>query len=298
MAAPRFVHVGPGRYRDTQTGKVINSVMDPNKRMAQQTPQPQTPQSGGGNGGATGGVVDVNRIQNRINFLKKNRPNDPEIKILQNKLGRAAPGGVDSSAPLSESDELDKLISDALEGLDPNFDPKAGIKEATYTDPNGYNQSVYDTQYGLLTQNVQKNYDREYLAKSEELSQRGIPVGSDLYNKQIAELNQRYDDIRSQASLQATSGAREAYLQGAQLEQGIIQNQYNMNLSAQQERDNIRNQLFAAREAIASRKLSAKELAIEKQKVQGYLASLKRLGSGGGGGQDNSPIINAGTNAP
>lgn len=280
--APRFVHVGPGKYRDTQTGKVINSVMDPNKRMAQQ--QQQNPQSGGGSSGA----VDTNRIQTRINFLKKTRPNDPEIKILQNKLGRAAPGGVDSSAPLSESDELDKLISDALEGLDPNFDPKAGIKEATYTDPNGYNQSVYDTQYGLLTQNVQKNYDKDFLAKTEELSQRGIPVGSDLYNKQIAELNQRYDDIRSQASLQATSGAREAYLQGAQLEQGIIQNQYNMNLGAQQERDNIRNQLFAAREAIASRKLNAKQLAIEKQKVQGYLASLKRLGAGktSGGGSD------------
>lgn len=251
-----YVRVSPGKYKDTKTGKIINSVANPNRPI----PKPTGPvgktntQAGGGNAGGNAG------------------------------------GGQ------SISQEIDSLIQAALGGLNPNFDPRTGLPERKYKDLTGLDQDVYNAEYGALTQHTQEDQDRAYAQKSEELIQRGIPVGSDLYEKEMKRLEQGFNDIRANAALQAKGSAKNAYLAAAGVENQQIESQYQMNLGAQQEQDSIRNQLIAAREAIASGKLNAKQLAIEKEKVK--ILAQQAARSNQSAPVDNSAIINAGTNAP
>lgn len=73
-------------------------------------------------------------------------------------------------------------------------------------------QSNYESAvFQQLTRDLDKNKAKDQEQLSQTLSNRGIPMGSQLYNDQMAELNKRYDDqfanARSQAVTQGTNTA-------------------------------------------------------------------------------------------
>ena len=75
------------------------------------------------------------------------------------------------------------------------------------------NSNLSNAIYQQLTRYTDTNFDRERDALEQRLVQTGNPVGSPKYNAQMAQLNQRYDEIRSNAGNQAVTGGMNATTQ-------------------------------------------------------------------------------------
>lgn len=58
--------------------------------------------------------------------------------------------------------------------------------------------------FGRLTKNLERDKASEQQSLSQSLAERGIPVGSELYNNQMREFNQRFDDRTTDARQRAT----------------------------------------------------------------------------------------------
>lgn len=63
--ADQYVRVSPGRYRDTKTGKIINSATNPNKKAAAAPNQPSTPAAPGGNTGGAAAPAALPPVSNQ-----------------------------------------------------------------------------------------------------------------------------------------------------------------------------------------------------------------------------------------
>lgn len=188
----------------------------------------------------------------------------------------ATPKGTTPGSP-NIGTALDKAFGELL--ANNNFGTAAtGIEEErTLTNPNGTDQAIYDSVFAQLTKNTDKDKQKEYAAKSEELSLKGIPVGSALYNQQMDEFNRRYDDIIAGAKTQATTEARSAYQTAFTNQETLRQNK----LAEQQAirdantkllesiatiRDQYRKGILSEKEAEAAIKLKKEELAIARQR--------------------------------
>lgn len=161
-----------------------------------------------------GGSAD--RIQKRINFLKSSRPGDPEIKKLQRKLE-----GLNAAPPPA----ADTGMADAGQGAGDGFDQvndqsnqlmnqyMQQMQQQGQFNPNGLpslNQD-YSQMRQQAEQRVMESFERQMgpvfqqqqAAFDQQMADRGIPMGSELYEREKKNLLDAQQGQRQNAMSQA-----------------------------------------------------------------------------------------------
>lgn len=188
--------------------------------------------------------------QTRLNYLKKNRPNDPEVKKLQRMAsqgGVAAPAGpAPAPAPLPPAPEAPKTSPGAVSNLG-NYAAAGAANEFIQKGPldvsgqpqifntggiMGDTRQLSDTIYKDATRDYAQARQDELVQTEQTLMQRGIPYNPDpnsLWGKSMEQINKRYERMDQQARAaadqvgfqnqaqltNANTGANQAFVQGA-----------------------------------------------------------------------------------
>lgn len=119
----------------------------------------------------------------------------PEINDTLSGANQGVLGGIQGTS-VKASDVAQGLLG----GQYQNFVSGAGPQS-------GPSQQLQDAIYGHLTQGFSAQKKQEYEDKSQELANRGIPVGSDAYNKEMNRLDLSWQQKEGDARNQAVSGA-------------------------------------------------------------------------------------------
>lgn len=185
-----------------------------------------------------------------------------------------------------------------------NLDPRYGIPVVDQ----GYIRSYEDSAYQSLTRDLDRDEARALDAAKTDLRNRGIPFGSEDYNRQLAEVQRRFDNMRSdarvqsqQAGLNAATSYYDIGLRSHQQALGNMQSNYALptNIATNlvgmgrgytdptQAYTPVQRQpvdyggLYAGeKSAETARKQLANNLAVARTRASGG-------GGGGGGSQDN-----------
>lgn len=153
------------------------------------------------------------RMQRRLQYLQRTRPNDPAIKRLQTRL-RGMP---DYQAPdfrtLSPEQQAEQMagtsgsVYEQMAGYAQQFDPRT--MQSQY-DP------IYSQEMERARQNVMGQFERqmapEFQRQQEQFQQmaaeRGLDPNSVAYKTQLQQLNERQDAARQQAMSSAETAAQ------------------------------------------------------------------------------------------
>lgn len=167
-----YIRVSPGIWRDQATGKTIRSATDPNKSQPKKKEEPKNKPSGE----KKQEKADKNLIQNQTQTA--NTATTVANTILGN-VGQYQPEQVSQQYQLPVIDQ-------------------------------NYIQQYQDNAYAALTRGLEDRYGQEREQMMQTLANRGIPIGSELYNNQMGQLDQRYDEQRLQARNQSYAGGLDA----------------------------------------------------------------------------------------
>lgn len=235
-----YVRVSPGKYRDSVTGKVINSATDPNKTAA------KTPASGGTAkqpqvkpGKPTpikqsvpkntklktaADVINTNLDlagreggqQNVLNNPNQNNPFYNQTTTIDPATGQPTVTSTLSGGEQRSVDDIQDAGHQAHNALGSTlgtFDNfGAGGAQDQYGNPvqagnNRFEQSVFNQ----LTSGLKEQQGQEQEQLSQRLADQGISVGSDAYNNEMNRFQKRYDDqfnnARATAVQQSTQGS-------------------------------------------------------------------------------------------
>lgn len=153
-------------------------------------------------------------IQTRIDYLKKHRPNDPEIARQQARLqamgGLPAPG----DAALNELPAAGPASGSANFGINtdqytgPNAKVGGAPPSLNFNDPNF--QRLQDSIFSELTRNLDQDYKQGRDELLASLSARGIPFSADpnsRYQQEIGRYDDNYQQTKLSAQNQALTGA-------------------------------------------------------------------------------------------
>jgi hypothetical protein len=226
------------------------------------------------------------RQQERLAFLKKNRPNDPEIKQLQKKIGATPGAPAAPPPPLQESATNYAADIAAQSGVNQAFTPtlterplQADLNQARL----GQQQELED----YLGRDIDAAYEQARKQEEQRLFNKGVPMGSEQYKDGMKMLDDNFarqrGDIRAQAlqfggqEMDRTFGMGEARRAGELSEQTGI-NQTNLgNMGVMTDIDLAYKQLAEQRrQANQGNKIQQGQLGIQRQQ-------LARQGRGGGG---------------
>jgi len=143
-----------------------------------------------------------------------------------------------------------------------------------------YEQAVFDR----LTSGYDKNRTQDTEQLTQTLANRGIPVGSDLYNNQMSELNKRYDDMftgaRSTAVEQGTNQSMAALPTLSSIGQSAFMNPSFQGFTPVSYQQPDVGGLYNTQ---VNQGLSQQQIDIQKQQAN-------RPAFGGGGGSNSSPF--------
>lgn len=236
------------------------------------------------------------RIQARIDFLKKNRPNDPEIAQLQSKLG-AAPGAPAPAPPIDQ--RANQYASDlAVNGgvtqpFNPTLDARPGSGDLI-ADRQRQEQDLQ----GYLGRDLDSEYAKAKQMMEQDLYNRGQPIdpNNQGYKDSLKLLDDNFSrqkaDIRAQALQFGGQEMDRTFGQGEQRRANQLNEQttaYNTNLggvSALSDIDLAYKQLAQQKQAQKQNyRLGQGQLGLQRQ-------ALAKRGSGGGGGAvAQSPFV-------
>ncbi len=101
-----------------------------------------------------------------------------------------------------------------------SIDPRFALPSATNED----RQRIEGEIYGKLTQDLDENYKLSLEDKKQELADRGIPLGSELYTREMDRLDKGYQRAKTEARSQAT-------IQGGQ----ELSTQFNLGMQSHQQ---------------------------------------------------------------
>jgi hypothetical protein len=153
------------------------------------------------------------RMQRRLQYLQRTRPNDPAVKRLQARL-RGMP---DYQAPdfqtLSPEQQAQQIagtsgsVYEQMAGYAGQFDP--ATMQSQYS-------PIYSQEMERARQNVMGQFERqmapEFQRQQEQFQQmaaeRGLDPNSVAYKTQLQQLNERQDAARQQAMSQAETAAQ------------------------------------------------------------------------------------------
>lgn len=180
------------------------------------------------------------KLSNELKNLKLNKkPNaKQQQRILELQNIKKGAGKVvqdptkgmqagEQSQPLhqaSEGQAMQDVTSAASMGANVSNQLLGGVVERGAYDPQSLEQympqgsdqarqQTYEATYGQLTRGIGDQRGREQQSLEQRLADQGVPVGSKLYNDQMKQFGQRYDDIESNARQQATLAGNQAFEQ-------------------------------------------------------------------------------------
>jgi hypothetical protein len=180
------------------------------------------------------------------------------------------PATVQNSALNGISDAIGHVGQGSLTGTNPN--------------ESGSTQSTIDATFNQLTQNNDSDMAREKANLAQSLANKGIPIGSEAYNDQMGQLNNRYDTLKANARNQAVLSGNQEY-------NSLYQNQ----LGGQAQNDSDIGALGGLQNTLVQQGFDAQkvkaifdQLKINKQQANtaANLANRRYAGGGGGGGGD------------
>lgn len=224
--------------------------------------------------------------------------------VAKKKPGKKNPGkGVEKYTGLNKSQN--KLVNQQMQ-RDQRFGDQAdgmmGAIEQSYAQPfdweqlpaapvQGDYQGWIDSQMKgyneAFDQRMNPQFQQQLGDFEQQMANRGIPMGSELYNREKSRIEQSQNDARTQAYAagqgQAISGASQLFnigtsARGNALQEGLQER--NMPL-------NEYNNLIAAQSPMGTSSLAfsqQKELQAQAEKNQRWLSQNQHTGGGGGGG--------------
>jgi hypothetical protein len=153
---------------------------------------------------------------------------------------------------------------------------------------NSDNSALTKSIFGQLTQGVDDQKQKEMTQLGQTLANRGIPVGSKLYNDQMDQLGKRYDDIYSNARYQSVQQGNQYGLQAAGQLANIGRSGYfDPNLQQFQSQPYSQVDVGSIFNTLQGTQLGEKQIAGDLQKAR--LGYGGRGGSGGGGNSNPYP---------
>jgi hypothetical protein len=163
------------------------------------------------------------------------------------------------------------------------FNPDV-MARASQEDIAAQRAAVEEALFKNLTKNLESDKARDAEQLSQSLANRGIPVGSELYNQQMQQFNDRYDTITQNARNSASIlGLQE--LQGLTgVQEEIIGNQYNQAAG-------VRDQQLQEISGLTDLDLASKDFALRKKQLQIQQQALNQP-TGGGAPQEEDPFNN------
>lgn len=228
------------------------------------------------------------RIQKRIDFLKKNRPNDPEIKKLQSKLGGMP------AAPEVPAEPLPKVAVDYASDIAADSGANEAFKPTLTDRPlqSDLNQARTQQQQELesyLGRDVDAAYSKARQDFEQKMYNKGVAPGSPQWLDEMKSVDDNFSrqkgDIRAQAlqfggqEMERTFGMGETRRTN-ELGEQVTANQTNMgNVGAFTDIDLAYKQLQEQkRQANQSASLTRAQIA-------------KQGGGGGGRSSTSTPIV-------
>ena len=192
-----YTRISQGLWRD-EHGKTIKSTTDPNKKTVGKT----APSS--------------------------KKPAKPTISST-GPMGSTT-ATVDKSGNVSTTQSLSPGQQGVLSGLEGSSQGALGTLQGVVSNPGffqnwaqnpdstqGYEDAFFNHLTGAgKSTGLDATYARDKEQLDQTLANRGIPVGSKLYNDQMAQLNDRYDTQKADYRNQAVTGGIGAFNQGQQ----------------------------------------------------------------------------------
>lgn len=233
-------------------------------------------------------AFDPARAQRRVDYLKKNRPNDPEIKTLTRRIAKA--GGVPAPGPAAPTPEsvtqegfmgAGDVYTGLVEDLG-NFDPAAAQREYEQT----YSQEMDRARQNIMSQFERRNaeeFERQNVDVQRQIAERGLDPNSPAAQALMRQNTQRQDLARQEAmsaAEQAASGVNQQmfnqFYQSNMMKPEMwqaYQQPYIAGIGAQYSQQQLtQQQQFEAQQARLNRQ------------AQERIARMSRGGGGGGGG--------------
>lgn len=237
---------------------------DPKKRA---TPTPAENQA----------AFDPARAQRRVDYLKKNRPNDPEIKKLTQRIAKA--GGVPAAGPAtptpeSVTEEGFMGASQAYQDITQQFRDFDPMNMQRQYEP-VYSQEMDRARQNVMSQFERRNaeeFERQNIDVQRQIAERGLDPNSPAAQALMKQNTQRQDLARQEAmsaAEQAASGLQQQmfsqagqtammpyeqwqaiqqpYIAGIGAQYGQQQQQQQMDFQAQQARLDRQQQMKLAR---------------------------------------------------
>lgn len=238
-------------------------------------------------------TFDPARAQRRIDYLKKTRPNDPEIKRLGAKLKTAPAMPTTPSAPTPQDVTEQGFMgaADLYGGMVERFKGFDPMQAQQQYEP------VYSQEMERARQNVMSQFERQtgqaFAQQRQDfetsMANRGIAPGGEQYNRELQALTDRQDRARQEAM-----GAAE------QAAQGVQQQMYGQAMGTATMPYDIYGSAFAptymagigaqyGQQQLAQQQQYAKELAALENKYR--LQQIRATPRGGGGGGQAGPTL-------
>lgn len=167
--------------------------------------QPEVPLTGGGLS---------QRQQARLDYLLKNRPNDPQVATLRALQAKGGDGG--ASDDLFPDDTTKDGTGSTTADPDDIFDKL--METPNFDDLQGNISSARQGMYKSLTRDFETNKRNDMEAAKQEMANRGIPFSpdtvydantTDLYGRTIGGIDRGYKDREMQAWVEADKYAND-----------------------------------------------------------------------------------------
>lgn len=237
-------------------------------------------------------AFDPARAQRRVDYLKKNRPNDPEIKTLTRRIAKA--GGVPAPGPAAPTPE--SVTQEGFMGAGEAYqDITQQFRDFDPMQMQQQYEQVYSQEMDRARQNVMGQFERrnaEEFARQQEdvqrqIVERGLDPNSPAAQGLYKQLNVRQDLARQEALSAAEQAAQgiqqQMFGQAGQIammpyeQWQAIQQPYIAGIGAQYSQQQLtQQQQFEAQQARLNRQAQER---------------IARMSRGGGGGGQAGPSL-------
>ena len=181
---------------------------------------------------------DPARAQRRVDFLKKTRPNDPEIRRLTQRINKA--GGVNAAPPPPTQEEITEqgfrgsadLYNQMMQRFQ-GFDPMQAQQQYEPV----YSQEMERARQNVMSQFERRNaeeFERQNIDVQRQIAERGLDPNSPAAQALMKQNTQRQDLARQEAMSAAEQAAS-----------GLQQQMYGQAMETSQMPYNIWGQAFA-----------------------------------------------------
>lgn len=222
--------------------------------------------TGGGNGGAGGPGAN----KKRLSGLNKSQ----DYAIDQR-----------NTADIALGDQANSMLGQVADAYSQPFNWDALPDAPVGEDFNAWRQGQIDSTYEDFNRRFDPQFQQQSQDFEQQMANRGIPMGSELYNREKSRMEQTQSDARQSAMVQAQALAGQnagqffdigTQARGNALNEGMMQR--NQPLAEF-------NQLYAARSPFDLQNLNySQQRGLQQQQHQNALAQMKAVPRGGGGG--------------